>query len=78
MKSKIMEIPEYKPKITKPTIKTISNENYYSQLWKLKVVKNTKVPAQKGWEQKENLSQSIDINNHNVGIATGENNAILY
>ena len=77
MKNKIMEIPEYKPKIIKATNKPFSNENYYSQLYKLKVVKNTKVPAQKGWEQKENLFKSIDINNYNVGIATGVNNDLI-
>ena len=78
MKTKLMEIPEYKTKVIKATKKINYEQYYYSSLYKLKVVKNNKVPARKGWEQKENLFQSIDIDKYNVGIATGENNAILY
>jgi len=72
-----MEIPEYKTKVIKATKKPNTEIKSYSNLYKLKVVKNHKVPAQTGWDKIENLSKTIDTNRYNVGIAAGENNDII-
>ena len=49
----------------------------YNQLLKLKLIKNSKHPAQSGWTDPKNLFKEIDTSIYNVGIATGKINNII-
>jgi putative DNA primase/helicase len=49
----------------------------FENLFKIKLTKNKKTPAQKEWNDKKKQYTTIDNNKYNIGIPTGNNNNII-